>query len=207
MIGKHVQEDLLELYAMKRLQAEEVDRIDDHLFVCEDCRCRLVETERYISGFRLAARKLNAENGQQRLSPWEWLWGSLSPRSGLAALAACASLAIVLAIGNQDRRPIQYLDVTLQATRGIESTLAAASGRVRYRLHLDATGIQIADRAIVTVANGTGVEITREYGNRIKEREVVAALGLELKPGSYFVRLASEVDPARTLREYNLEVE
>lgn len=207
MMGKHVEEESLELYAMKRLQAEEADQVEDHLLFCETCRVRLLETERYIAGFRLAARRLADEEEARRRQPaWRRLWDSLRPRRTLMALAA-ASLGLVLVVGLQREQPVSYLDVTLRTTRGLESTLAVASGRVHYRLHLDATGLTITEKSVVTIVDGSGFEIRREPGRRIDSGEVVATVGRQLRRGTYWVRLASDADPARTLREFRFDVE
>lgn len=208
MMGKHVEEESLELYAMKRLQAEEADQVEDHLLFCEACRIRLEETERYIAGFRLAARRLAEEKEARRREPaWRRVWDSLRPRRTLMALAAAASLGLVLVVGLQREQPVSYLDVTLRTTRGLESTLAVASGRVHYRLHLDATGLSIAKDSVVTIIDGSGFEVRRESGRQAAGGEVLAVVGKQLRRGTYWVRLASKADPARTLREYRLEVE
>ncbi len=209
MLGKHVEEDLLELYALKRLQPEEEDRVDDHLFLCEECRQRLVETERYIMGFRLAARQLDLQQKEQpRISLRERFWEAVSPRRGMAALAACAGLAVILVVAQPDRQAVPYQDVTLRATRGVEAAPALSKGPVRLRLHLDVTGLPLAgDSGVITVTGGGGEELSRETGKVSSTGELIAALKKPLPRGSYFVRLAAASGQGRVLREYQLEVE
>ena len=54
----HMSEDDLERYAMKTLNVADLDRLDDHLLVCPECRKRLGETERYVLAMRAAAARL-----------------------------------------------------------------------------------------------------------------------------------------------------
>lgn len=209
MLGRHVDEELLELHAMNRLQPKEADEVEEHLLVCEDCRLRLRETEKYIAGFRIAARKLAMEEGARLELPlWKQVQDAFTPRRALLAAGLGVSLVVLVAVGVQSRQPVAYLDVTLQATRGVESTLAAATGRVHYRLHLDATGLDLGSDCVVTVVDASGWEVRREAGHwGNTPQEVVAVVGKQLRQGEYFIRLASTRDPARTLREFRLEVE
>jgi hypothetical protein len=46
----HIDEDVLELYALGRIQDEErLAPIEEHLLVCESCRARMGETDQYLA--------------------------------------------------------------------------------------------------------------------------------------------------------------
>jgi anti-sigma factor RsiW len=48
-VNNHIKEDELELYALDRLPGAKVSADEEHLLVCEECRSRLAQTDRYIS--------------------------------------------------------------------------------------------------------------------------------------------------------------
>jgi hypothetical protein len=52
IVGEHVDENLLERYAMQTATPEEVTVIEQHLLVCGVCCDRLALTEEFISAFR-----------------------------------------------------------------------------------------------------------------------------------------------------------
>jgi hypothetical protein len=57
----HVEDDLLEAYSLERLRGADLDYVEEHLFICQDCRCRLETADAFTRTFRAAARQLSAE--------------------------------------------------------------------------------------------------------------------------------------------------
>jgi anti-sigma factor RsiW len=55
--SEHIDEELLESYALGRAPAPETGRIEEHLLVCEECRLRLTALDSFIPAIRSAARK------------------------------------------------------------------------------------------------------------------------------------------------------
>ena len=54
---RHVEPDELERYALKRLPAERLDAIEDHLLICAECRFSLEKVEDLIASMRGALQK------------------------------------------------------------------------------------------------------------------------------------------------------
>jgi hypothetical protein len=59
--SKHPPDDLLERYAMGALAEPELERVEEHLLVCEACQARLAETDAFVSATRAALRQLRDE--------------------------------------------------------------------------------------------------------------------------------------------------
>lgn len=203
MLQKHLEEECLELYALRRLQVEEAEEVEDHLFFCEHCRIRLKETEQYVAAFRRAAAKLRNEDATAR----DWIsrllpvWLAPTPAVGMTA----ASLLVVVVMGWQALMPAHYGDVSLRTMRSLESPVTASPGH--YRLHLDVTGLSPGSSPMVTLVDSNGREILKENGWPVGDREVVATLGRRLGTGTYYVRVATRSEPDRPLREFQLRIE
>lgn len=57
----HLQEELLEEYALGRLKGAPLGQVEEHLLLCETCRTRLQETEAFMQAARIAARRLREQ--------------------------------------------------------------------------------------------------------------------------------------------------
>jgi len=54
----HVSEELLELYILQRLSAEQLAPIEEHLLVCSCCREFLSEIHEYVRALKVAIREI-----------------------------------------------------------------------------------------------------------------------------------------------------
>lgn len=55
----HISEEALEQYAMRTLPAAaELERLEEHLLICSECRNRLQMMDDYVAAMRSAAAKL-----------------------------------------------------------------------------------------------------------------------------------------------------
>ena len=54
----HISEEDLELYAMRMAPEADLERVEEHLLTCGECRDRLIETERVIAAFQAAAARI-----------------------------------------------------------------------------------------------------------------------------------------------------
>lgn len=54
----HISPELLELYVLGRAPESEVDRIEDHLLLCEQCRVLFSDTSLYVAAMQLGLRQL-----------------------------------------------------------------------------------------------------------------------------------------------------
>lgn len=55
----HVSADEIELYSLDRLSEPELSRVEEHLLVCERCRRRLADEDRFSKAARAALERLN----------------------------------------------------------------------------------------------------------------------------------------------------
>ncbi len=54
----HPDEDELEEFVFGRLEGGALDRLEEHLLLCDSCRKRLSETENFVASTRAASRKM-----------------------------------------------------------------------------------------------------------------------------------------------------
>jgi len=55
--NQHIDDELLERYAMGRLTERDAVPVEEHLLICECCRARLEETDAYVRAMREACRR------------------------------------------------------------------------------------------------------------------------------------------------------
>jgi hypothetical protein len=56
--GLHLDEDLMDRYALQTAADQELATVEEHLLICGVCRRRLVELERFISALKQCHRDL-----------------------------------------------------------------------------------------------------------------------------------------------------
>jgi len=76
----HVADDLLELYSLDRLSADELVAVEEHLLVCRACQDRLKETDDFVRVMRAALVSVNV--------PWEELERQIRSREPPACSTA-----------------------------------------------------------------------------------------------------------------------
>ena len=54
----HPSDDVLEEYALRRLDEAATAEVEEHLLFCEECQDRAEETERYVDAIQTALRRL-----------------------------------------------------------------------------------------------------------------------------------------------------
>jgi anti-sigma factor RsiW len=54
----HITEEDLERYAMRMAPEADLERIEEHLLICAECRDRLIETERVVAAFQAAGARI-----------------------------------------------------------------------------------------------------------------------------------------------------
>jgi hypothetical protein len=59
----HLREDVLEQYVLNKLAEPDLESIEEHLLICQDCRDRLIDVERFVTTIQAAARKLAGSSG------------------------------------------------------------------------------------------------------------------------------------------------
>ncbi|MBL8231071.1 MAG: zf-HC2 domain-containing protein [Bryobacterales bacterium] len=200
----HVRDEILEAYVLNRLQAEEIDQLEDHLLICEYCQKRLDQSSQFIQATRIAATRIRAQEANQaRRQPW---WSVATVRRPAFAVMTVAILAIALSISFQRSAKPVYQEVALMTTRGTGEKVAGRSG-LRLKLSLGLQGVDQQPEYRVAVVDTSGKLIWQSGPVRPETRdEVKVTLDQEIGSGSYWVRLMSSSSGGSTLREYPLNV-
>lgn len=198
----------VEDYLFNRLSGVTREAVEEHLLVCESCRSRVEEEERFIEAARSAAGKFETESLLRQMEGQAAIGASQSrsPRP-LHWMAMAATAAVLLIGGSLTYRmlhPEPALEVSLRAERsGSERTQEPVAGE-KLLLSADLRGLpplsqyrwSIVDSQGVPVAGGT-IEARGESG-RIE-------LARGLPAGTYWVRL-HEPESGVLLREFGLVV-
>ena len=59
MPAPHIEENVLDRYAMGTLPGESIPKVEEHLLDCFFCQSRLVQTDEFLVYFRAAATQLD----------------------------------------------------------------------------------------------------------------------------------------------------
>jgi anti-sigma factor RsiW len=65
-LDRHPGEDQLEAFALGRLQGEELTGLEEHLFLCEQCRIRLETLDEFMALLREALASTDHATGNGR---------------------------------------------------------------------------------------------------------------------------------------------
>jgi hypothetical protein len=175
----------LERYSLGRTDPQDTARVEEHLLVCDRCRCKLEDTEGFAVAMKAAAAELDR--------------GSARPRRILPALAAAAGLILTASLAlrwGSDRQSAYSVD--LAATRA-NMNITAPAGRP-LELHPDLTGLPALSAYHIEIVDGTGKQVWR--GDLAMPRTTVVAPGQST--GIYYVRVYTPA--GGLLREYGLRI-
>jgi len=194
----HIPEDLLDQYAMATLPEGSVADVEEHLLGCPLCQKRLVETDEFLTVFRVAATHVDARPAQQ---PRQLLSSRIIACAGAAAVFA--ALLVFLISGERQNAKLPSAMLLMQSLRGSEAAAHIVPGRP-YRLVFD-----LSVQATVDYE----VEIVDEIGNRILRIGVEVRNGQLTVPfetlarGSYWVRVYRTQPDRQVLAEYGLRAD
>ena len=192
----HIEEELLDRYAMGTLPGESIPEVEEHLLVCSFCQSRIVETDAFLTCFRAAAAQVDARPAPfwMRLrSAGRFLWGG--------SAVATAALLLLLIWGGPRNTALQPAIVPMHSLRGPESQAQMSSRR---------PSILIFDVPVLPSDTDYAIEIVDTSGSRVLEAGAnvkdakLAFLVKQLSTGAYWVRVY-RTRPARELvAEYGL---
>jgi hypothetical protein len=188
----HIEEDLLDRYAVGALAEEAAAAVEEHLLVCAACQTRLRQADEFAAVFQSVATAPDARPARR--------WWTLVPRrvAGLAAASVMAAGVFFVAIERQ-RTTVGPAIVSLEAMRGPEAPARTSAGKPAVLVFDVAPGsqaheVRIVDRAGVEVASGTPAW---------KDGRLTLAVA-GLPKGQYWVRLYGQ-ENREPLVEYGLE--
>jgi hypothetical protein len=196
----HPDEEMLELYALGRLDEPELGEVEEHILVCAGCQERLDEATQFAGLMREATANVAVAAPVE--AAWKkWLRLDWLPVP-MPALAGAMAILIAVLVWQPWRAagPAELRAVELATMRG-EATGAVAVSGFALDLKLDVAGLETAGATaqIVEASGGLVAEGTITVdGGRATMRYLPG-----LKAGQYWVRLKKS---GETLREYSLTV-
>jgi hypothetical protein len=191
----HLNDDILERYAMSRLSEAESETIEDHIAFCPHCLDRLDQTTAFVEGMRTSLRNSGKEQVESKVKKPNWLqrWGTAPAWAG----AALAAAGIFLAVNHTGNLPAPAL-VTLDGTRGA-ATVVHGTGPFDFELFMPAAGAHYH------------VELLDSDGGKCWESDVPGAKGTlhavvkrRLAAGQYFLHVTEPVSGSQ--HDYAVQV-
>ena len=175
----HESDDQLELYALDRLPDAAIERIEEHLILCDPCRNRLEDVGSFALTMRQALKN-PAPVRVVRRTGWMEGWQLRFAFGGAIAFALVLGVLAYRNTANLNLPPVATL--TLTAMRGAV-TPAAHARALDVTLSGTPVGpfsVEVTDAAGKTVWSGAA---------EIRDSSARVRIAQELAPGSYFVRL------------------
>jgi anti-sigma factor RsiW len=198
MPAPHIEEDLLDRYAMGTLPGESVAAVEEHLLICRFCQNRLVETDQFVPLFRAAATQVDARTAPEprRVFASRMVWAG--------ALASAAALLVFLISGEPHITKAPPAILMMQSLRGPEAGARTAAGK---------PALLVFDLAIQANPADYEVEIVDAVGNEILQTGAAVKDGRltvlveKLARGSYWIRLYRKQAERELVVEYALRAE
>jgi Putative zinc-finger len=193
----HIEEDLLDRYAMGALSGDTVQRVEEHLLSCKLCQARLVETDEFLAVFSEAATQPDARPTRR----WTEL---ILSRTALWAGAALAGLTVFLAVQMRHEATQPTATVLMQSFRGAELEARMASGKPVV-LAFDLTVQAPAADYQIEVVDTAGNEVLKTRPE-LKDGRLTGLI-TKLASGSYWVRVYRIRPATELVAEYGLEAQ
>jgi hypothetical protein len=195
----HLNEDVLERYAMNRLSEAESEEVEDHIAICSDCLDSLDHVTAFVNGMRTALREAESTQAPES-KPKSWFQRWLTP--GRTSIPVWAGLAVaataVLLFVNRPAELSPAALVTLDGTRG-SSTVVHGTGPFEFELFMPAEG------------KSYHVELLDAGGARLWESEVPgqngklrATVKLRMSAGQYYLHVTEPVSGSQ--HDYAVQV-
>lgn len=196
----HSTDEVLERFALGRLDEPEMGKFEEHLLICGGCQYRLDEASEYVAVLRQASKNLldapEVESVWRKWMRLEWIPMRVPAMAG-------AMLALVTLMTWQPWQPPVVRGtqtVELRTMRG-EAAGTTATTNVGLHLILDISGLDAWD---------TSVQIVAADGRPVSEVPLAIVSGKAainhptgLTAGQYWVRLEKS---GALMREYDLRV-
>jgi anti-sigma factor RsiW len=196
MLRPHIQEELMDRYAMGTLPQESVADVEEHLLVCPTCQDRLTELDEFLTVFRAASTQLEPAPVQ-----------SIRRRPYIRVLWAGAAAAVVLLAVLVSREPgavrLPPATLVVQSLRGPESGAHVAASRPFLLVFDVAATSPVAQE--IEIVNAEGSEIVKPVAGA-KDGWLAASIQ-RLPRGDYWVRVYLKQATRDLIAEYKLQVE
>jgi hypothetical protein len=195
----HIEEDLLDQYAMGTLPGESVAEVEEHLLLCSFCQRRLKETDEFLPIFRAAVTDVvpRPASGWRRL---------LALRNAIWAVGTAVVVAVVVFLipGELPKNKVPPAILQMQSLRGPDASVQISASRP-YLLVFD-VAIQATSAGYeIEIVNAMGEEILKKVAE-VKDGQLTALID-SLARGSYWVRVYRKRVERELVAEYGLRAE
>jgi hypothetical protein len=190
----HLNDELLDQYALGILAEERLAGVEEHLLICEACQSRLDASDEFAMLFRETAVQPDVRSQRS----WRMFWNHRVANWTVAAAAVFSIL--VLAVGPFRKPPTAPATVFMQSLRRPDAPAQVAAGRPALLVFdiLPTAGVNNYEARFV---NPVGIEILAAAISSKDGR--LAVLVDRLPPGSYWVRVF-RTDNREPIAEYGL---
>lgn len=197
----HPGNEVLERYSLGNLPEPEVERVEEHLLVCEACQDELAEVESFIGDMKYACTHARPAPDKSWRNIFAWWWTAV-PRPALAGAFAVLLLCLGIPLMRHESPAGPMISVELATVRGGTDTAQAAANHPLH-LKMDASLIEGASSYQIQVADAAG-SIVWTGPARIDGTTLTTDVPTPLRAGNYWIRVfASGTNP---IREYGLAV-
>jgi hypothetical protein len=198
----HLDDIVLERYAMNTLSEGEAEQVEDHISLCANCLNRLDEESAFLRDIRHALNANPEVPKEKSVTKAPGIWGWLNWGTPAWAGAACV-LAVVTFFVMRPQPMGPAATVVLQGTRG-ESARVHGSGPFDFEIFMPESAA--AYQVVLVDSNGAKIWSSEVTSNAsAKDGKLHAIVPQRLNPGQYFVRVS---DPSsRAIHEYGVRVE
>jgi predicted anti-sigma-YlaC factor YlaD len=186
----HPSNDVLEKYSLGHLPESELERVEEHLFVCEQCRDELTLVDSYIQDLKEACRTVKRQAQPERVT-WRERFSRLFtiPKPVIACACAAVVLAILAPFANYRSVTGSPITVQIDTYRGTEDLSAVqTAARHSLRLMFNASILPASASYRAEVVNAAGSQLWTGPATH-DNAALVAVVNLSLNPGQYWVRL------------------
>jgi hypothetical protein len=188
----HIQEDVLDRYAMGTLEEESIAVVEEHMLECPLCQKRLAVADEFLTNFRAAATQLQLDRS------------AAQPRRIWAGAAAAVVLLAVLISKEPGAVRFAPPTVVMHSLRGPEAS-AHVDARRPFLLAFDITQPATPGAYEIVIVNAGGNEILRT-GAQVRNGRLTASID-KLPRGSYWVRVFRKQDTPDLIAEYGLHAD
>lgn len=195
----HATAEQLEEYSFGRLGENQLERIEEHLLVCQRCQEELEALDSFRSNLR-AAMESPAREIPVQASRRQPRWGSGAFSTPWAAAAMLGVLTLGVGVAwQQVSGPDRTVVLELDAQRGVETSALDRDATVEMRLAN--SGIADGEAATIEVIDATGAILSSQEASWQADKLVVTAeRGLSERARYLRVRDSQ----GRLVREYML---
>ena len=186
----HPSNDVLERYSLGHLSGNELEGVEEHLFVCEHCQDELTLVDSYIQDLKEACRAAGRQAEPERAS-WRERFSRLFTIPKPVIACACAALVLAIVAPLAKHQPAAGTPTTVQIDtyRGAENGGAAqATAKRSLRLRFNASTLPASASYRAEVVNASGSQLWTGPATR-DNVALVADVNHSLDAGVYWVRL------------------